>query len=82
MRRGGGMVDTLDSKSGVHYGHTGSNPVRGTKEKSSSISAGFFLYCQFTEMVLNGPQKLVRGVLNAFGVSVHGNYTFGMLFGN
>jgi len=33
-------------------------------------------------MVLNGPQKLVRGVLNAFGVSVHGNYTFGMLFGN
>ena len=30
MRRGDGMVDMLDSKSGVLYGRTGSNPVRGT----------------------------------------------------
>ena len=30
MRRGDGMVDMLDSKSGVLHGRTGSNPVRGT----------------------------------------------------
>ncbi len=37
------MVDTLDSKSGVLHGRTGSNPVRGTKEKSSSLWRAFFL---------------------------------------
>lgn len=25
------LVDTLDSKSGVHYGRAGSSPARGTK---------------------------------------------------
>jgi hypothetical protein len=31
------LVDTLDSKSGVHYGRAGSSPARGTK-RSGTIS--------------------------------------------
>ncbi len=40
--RGGGMVDTLDSKSGVLHGRTGSNPVRGTNKKARHIDELFY----------------------------------------
>ena len=36
------MVDTLDSKSGVLHGRTGSNPVRGTNKKTRYFDEFFY----------------------------------------